>query len=95
MESVTERTLRRSGRVILQSVTVPAWPVIDLYAFRCPSCGVDEVWDIRTDEWWTLDETDYGPGGSSRPLERQWSGGLFDLLPAEDTPDPDTTPRPT
>jgi hypothetical protein len=34
-----------------------------LMAFRC-SCGHDEVHDIATDEWWDLDETDYGPGGS-------------------------------
>lgn len=36
-----------------------------LYAFRCPDCQLDVVWDTDTDEWWTLDHTDYGSEGSS------------------------------
>jgi hypothetical protein len=33
---------------------------------------------MDSDEWWTLDESDYGPEGSIPPPE--WAGGLFDLL---------------
>ncbi|MGZ0070008.1 hypothetical protein [Microbacterium arborescens] len=54
----------------------------DLHAFRCPDCGEVVVWDMDSDEWWTLDESDYGPEGSRPPAE--WTGGLFDLL---DTPE--------
>ena len=43
-----------------------AYPTYSLYAFRCRDCGVVEVWDIESDEWWTLDESDYGPTGSTR-----------------------------
>lgn len=35
-----------------------------LFAFRCHHCQVDTVWDTDTDEWWTLDHTDYGDEGS-------------------------------
>lgn len=38
-----------------------------LRALRCPDCQLDTVWDIETDEWWTLDHTDYGDEGSARP----------------------------
>lgn len=50
----------------------------DLHAFRCPGCGEVTVWDSTSDEWWTLDNTDYGPNGSTPPPE--WTGGLFDLF---------------
>lgn len=53
----------------------------DLRAFRCPGCGEFAVWDMTADTWWTLDETDYGPDGSTAPVTREWSGGLLDLLP--------------
>lgn len=33
---------------------------------------------MESDEWWTLDDDDYGPEGSKPPSE--WQGGLFDLL---------------
>lgn len=46
---------------------VPVKPTIQLFAFRCPDCGLDSVWDMRTDEWWVLDESDYGPDGSTDP----------------------------
>ena len=46
--------------------------VTRLFAFRCPGCRLDTVWDMRTGETWTLDETDYGRKGS---LETQ--GALF------------------
>ncbi len=51
----------------------------DIHAFRCPDCGEVVVWDVDSDEWWTLDESDYGPDGSWPPGE--WHVGLFDLLP--------------
>jgi len=35
-----------------------------LHAFHCHHCQLDTVWDQTTDEWWTLDHTDYGPEGS-------------------------------
>jgi hypothetical protein len=38
-----------------------------LSVFRCPDCHLDTVWDRDTDEWWTLDESDYGPEGSTDP----------------------------
>ena len=55
----------------------------DLRAFRCPDCGQVDVWDMDSDEWWTLDESDYGPNGSTPPPE--WVGGLFDLLNSQPT----------
>lgn len=60
-------TARRSGRVYDVDQQVPAWPVIELIAFRCPGCQLDTVWDQRTQAWWVLDETDYGPTGSTDP----------------------------
>lgn len=39
---------------------------------------------MRTDVWWTLDEDDYGAAGSTYEW-REWTGGLFDLLPPEPT----------
>jgi hypothetical protein len=42
-------------------------PLIWLHAFRCPDCGLDTVWDRRTDEWWTLGPEDYGVDGSHDP----------------------------
>jgi hypothetical protein len=38
-----------------------------LYAWRCPGCKQDVVWDVRRDEWWDLDFTDYGDAGSADP----------------------------
>lgn len=70
------RRLKKSGRVVEWQEEVPAWPVYDLTAFRCPDCGEDVVWDQRTNEWWTLDESDYGPTGSDRPEWWTGSGGL-------------------
>lgn len=40
-----------------------AW-VTRLFAYRCPGCRLDTVWDMRTDQMWLLDETDYGNAGS-------------------------------
>lgn len=78
----TKRKMGRFGRWVYVPVMVPAWPRPELVAFRCPDCGQDEVWDMRTNEWWTLGPEDYGPDGSTRASE--WSGGLFDLLPADE-----------
>jgi hypothetical protein len=65
----SERTKRshRSGRAYTVRVDVPAWRVLRLFAFRCPSCGLDTVWDEELDEWWTLDGSDYGDDGSVAP----------------------------
>lgn len=38
---------------------------ITLHVYRCHHCQLDTVWDTETDEWWTLDHTDYGDEGSS------------------------------
>lgn len=38
-----------------------------LIATRCTACRLDTVWDARNDQWWTLDDTDYGPEGSNPP----------------------------
>lgn len=38
------------------------------WAFRCPDCRGDVVHDLATDEWWTLDSTDYDDQGSDRPV---------------------------
>lgn len=46
---------------------VPVKPAYLLTAYRCPNCQLDTVWDKRTDEWWVLDESDYGPAGSDDP----------------------------
>lgn len=65
-----ESTKRKTGRWGTQldvPVQVPAWPVLDLFAFRCPECPLDEVWDMRTNEWWELEPEDYGPEGSQHP----------------------------
>lgn len=78
-----KRKMGRFGRWVYVPVDVPAWPVVDLCAFRCPGCGADDVWDMRTDEWWALGPEDYGADGSVRPVRREWSGGLFDLMEEE------------
>ena len=80
MTESTKRVMGRFGRWLERPTLVPAWPLRDLFAFRCPDCKTDGVWDMRTDEWWTLGPEDYGTQGSERPIEREWSGGLFDLL---------------
>lgn len=67
------RALERLPRIGRR--TKLAWPVYDLHAFRCPDCGEVTVWDMATDEVWTLDESDLGPTGSWA-----WSGGLLDAL---------------
>lgn len=56
-----------SGREYLRTVAKDAWPIVQLVAFRCPDCRLDTVWDKETDEWWTLDESDYGDEGSTDP----------------------------
>lgn len=48
----------------------PDWrgtPTYRLFAFRCPDCHLDTVWDMRADEWWTLGPEDYGDAGSHDP----------------------------
>lgn len=55
---------RRLGSLAHKSPSIALWR---LHAFRCPGCQVDTVWDTDTDEWWTLDHTDYGADGSAAP----------------------------
>jgi hypothetical protein len=55
------------GRSRTVTVQVPAWPVIGLIAWRCGHCHLDEVWDMRSNEVWTLGPEDYGPAGSTPP----------------------------
>lgn len=38
-----------------------------LLVLRCPDCRHDTVWDPWTDEWWDLDDSDYGDEGSFLP----------------------------
>jgi len=58
----------KSGRTYRgRTILVPANRWARLFAFRCPDCQQDEVWDKDADEWWTLDESDYGSDGSTDP----------------------------
>ena len=41
------------------------WIPTSIVAFRCPGCGLDEVFDMDTEECWTLDGSDYGDEGST------------------------------
>lgn len=41
--------------------------LVRLFAWRCPDCLHDQVWDTDTDEVFDLDHTDYGPEGSKAP----------------------------
>lgn len=54
-----------SGRTYQREEESPAHPVRDLIVSRCRHCGHDTVTDERTGECWDLDETDYGPEGST------------------------------
>jgi hypothetical protein len=64
VESIRVKKLP-SGRTYNHAVVVLAAPVFCLSAFRCPTCGHDEVWDKRDDSWWDLDEQDYTHEGST------------------------------
>lgn len=62
---MTTRTkTTRSGRKYEVPHEIPSWPIRDLIAARCRHCGHDTVHDLRTDERWDLDESDYSPAGS-------------------------------
>lgn len=63
--SQTQTKTTRSGKKYAIAVEAPACPMRDLYAARCRHCGHDVVTDTETDERWDLDETDYGPQGST------------------------------
>jgi hypothetical protein len=63
---------RRLGRLAHKR---PLIAFVRLHVFRCPDCKTDLVWDTDTDEWWTLDDTDYGDDGSVDPNIIQ--GALF------------------
>lgn len=70
--SVRVKRTRRSGRAYEATVDVPAWPCLDLVAFRCRGCGHDTVLDQRTGEAWDLDASDYGPTGSTATTGTLW-----------------------
>jgi hypothetical protein len=55
---------RRLGTLAHKRPSIALWR---LHAWRCPNCGLDTIWDDDTDEWWNLDESDYGDDGSVRP----------------------------
>lgn len=67
----TVTKMGRWGRPVEVPRQVPAWPVYDLCAFRCVDCLHDEVWDMRTGEWWDLGPEDYGPEGSISPVDAE------------------------
>lgn len=54
----------KSGRQYTVPQEIKAWAVRDLIASRCKHCLHDVVTDLRTDERWDLDESDYAPQGS-------------------------------
>lgn len=56
-----------------QPVKKPGWDVLEpaLLATRCLGCGHDQVVDLRTNEVWDLDDTDYGEEGSVHPDQVQ------------------------
>lgn len=53
----------RNGHPVHAIDPAPAYR--DLHATRCPSCAHDQVYDTATHELWDLDDTDYGPEGST------------------------------
>lgn len=59
----------RSGSEYITTEYEPAHTIVNLHATRCGWCGHTEVYDETSDELWTLDDTDYGPTGSTRPTE--------------------------
>lgn len=63
--ALIEAATRRTGRRYMRERTVPTKPHPRLVAFRCPDCRIDQVLDLVTQTWWTLDEDDYGPEGSN------------------------------
>lgn len=43
------------------------WDIASLVAWRCTTCGHDQVFDRHTGESWDLEPDDYGPDGSVDP----------------------------
>jgi len=41
----------------------------NIFAFVCPHCGDDRVWETLTDQHWDLDPDNYGDGGSTERME--------------------------
>jgi predicted RNA-binding Zn-ribbon protein involved in translation (DUF1610 family) len=67
VEVTRMKRTKRSGREYSVRAQRPATAYLALFAYRCPDCGLDTVWDTRTDEWWELGPEDYGPDGSHDP----------------------------
>lgn len=59
-----ELQIRNRGLVRPVPLVLTPWV---LWVWRCPDCYLDDVWDLATDEWWTLDDTDYEDDGSNPP----------------------------
>lgn len=55
----------RNGTPVYAQEPAPAYR--DLHATRCPVCGHDQVYDAASGTVWDLDESDYGPEGSTAP----------------------------
>jgi hypothetical protein len=55
----------RNGTPVYAQEPMPAYR--ELHAERCQDCGHDTVYDMRSNESWDLDDTDYGHEGSVAP----------------------------
>lgn len=56
------------ARIKPRGVAIPKpLAFVRLFAWRCPECRHDQVWDTDTDETWDLDHADYSDEGSKRP----------------------------
>lgn len=64
-ELVPVQRRTRSGKPYQVVEVNPAWPVRDLWAYRCRHCGHDQVEDKRTGELWDLGPEDYTAEGST------------------------------
>lgn len=63
--STRTKTTKKSGRKYTVPHEVEAWAVRDLIASRCRHCLADVVTDLRTDETWDLEDSDYTAEGST------------------------------
>lgn len=66
-ESIHQNDEVRDRLPASQRHRVTAKALYRLFAYRCPDCQLDVVWDTDTNETWVLDHTDYGDDGSWTP----------------------------